>query len=234
MPGRQGAPGNNNWRTGANVGRFKAIFILVLIVAGALCFLDSPLNFARRAAGMAPVQIEVSRQAIAALRIAVDLEGRRQGRRVAVLIDDWLYCYPMTGEVFLVPRGYETDFASIPPAARWAISPFGNHAEAAVIHDWLYAVGEREKRLEADQIFRYAMKEANVNIVRRNLMYEAVRRGGESAYGAFQEWRFRDHRTLALLDEPPFARPERAAVEVIDCKDLDRETSRIFEEHARP
>jgi hypothetical protein len=209
----------------------KSAFVLALIVIGVLCFLDSPMNAARRAAGMKPVEAEGSRQSIAALRIAVDLEGRRDGRRVAVLIDDWLYCYPETGEVFLVPRGYETDFASIPGAVRWAISPFGNHAEAAVIHDWLYAVGEEGQRLKADQIFRYAMKEADVNLVRRNLMYEAVRRGGENAYGAEAEWRFRDYRSLANLPRAPFERPESAAVETIDCAELDAEAARLFAEH---
>lgn len=213
---------------------FRTIFFLALIIVGALCLLDSPINAARKMVGMPSSATEADRQAIAALRIAVDLEGRRQGRRIAVLTDDWLYCYPETGEVFLVPRGYETDFASIPAAARWAINPFGNHAEAAVIHDWLYAVGEKDKRLEADQIFRHAMKEAGVNVVRRNLMYEAVRRGGESSYGADAEWRFRDYRTLAPLDEPPFARPEKAAVKIIDCNDLDIEMSGIFEEFAQP
>ena len=212
---------------------FRTIFFLALIVVGALCFLDSPINAARRMAGMPPAETEKDRQAIKALRIAVDLEGRRQGRRVAVLTDDWLYCYPETGDVFLVPRGYETDFASIPAAARWAINPFGSHAEAAVIHDWLYAVGEKATRLEADQIFRYAMKEAGVNLVRRNLMYEAVRRGGESSYGAATEWRFRDSRTLAALDEAP-ARREKAAVDNIDCAELDIEQSRLFEEFAQP
>ncbi|MEQ1931145.1 MAG: DUF1353 domain-containing protein [Parvularculaceae bacterium] len=209
----------------------RPILLLALIVGGALCFFDSPMVAAQRAVGM-PVETEGSRQAIAALRIAVDLDGRRMGRRVAVLTDDWLYCYPETGEVFLVPGGYETDFASIPAAARWAISPFGNHAEAAVIHDWLYAVGEKDKRLQADEIFRHAMKENGVNVVRRNLMFEAVRRGGDKSYGAAEEWRFRDPRTLEHLAEPPLARPDKAAVDVIDCEELDVETPRIFEEHA--
>lgn len=207
------------------------LIIAVLIILGVSCLLDSPLDTARRLMGMKVEEAEGGRQAMGPLRIAVDLESRRSGRRVAVLTDDWLYCYPESGEVFLVPRGYETDFASIPPGARWLINPFGNHAEAAVVHDWLYAVGEKDNRLEADEIFRFAMKESGVNIARRNLMFQAVRKGGEKSYGAPGEWRFRDYRTLADA-EPPFARPEKAAVATIDCEDLDRETPRIFEEFA--
>jgi len=210
------------------MGLLRLIAILAIAVMS-ISLLDSPMDTARRLAGKQSEQAG-SRQAMGSLKIAVDLAGRREGRRIAILIDDWLYCYPETGEVFLVPRGYETDFASIPGAVRWLVSPFGNHAEAAVIHDWLYAVGEKEKRPEADAIFRFAMKENGVNIAKRNMMYQAVRTGGEKAYGAAREWRFRNYHTLGA-GEPLFPRPSKAAVDTIDCKNLDRETPRIFEEY---
>lgn len=197
-------------------------------VLAAFVFLDSPIRQARALIGAAEDDAS-SRQAISSLQIAIDLEGRRQGRRVGVLIQDWLYCYPPTGDVFLVPRGYETDFASIPPLAQGLINPFGNHAEAAVVHDWLYAVGEKDRRKDADDIFRFAMKEGGVNVVRRNVMHRAVRTGGEKAYGQAKEWRFRDPETLYDAP-PPFARPPKAAVTRIDCKFLSRETPGILSE----
>jgi len=180
-------------------------------------------------AGMEAEKPAGSRQAIMGLQVAIDLDRRREGRRVAVLIEDWLYCYPSTGDVFLVPRGYETDFASIPKIARWAVNPFGNHAEAAVVHDWLYAVGEPGKRKDADQVFRFAMKEQGVNIVRRNVMYRAVRRGGEKAYGLDKEWLFKDPRTFSEVS-PPLKRPSKAAIDKIDCNRLPIEMPRLLTE----
>src|SRR4051794_36002195 len=60
---------------------------------------------------------------------------RIEGRRVGIVMRDWLYCYPPTGELILVPRGYMTDFASIPGFAKPFIDEFGDNAEAAVAHD---------------------------------------------------------------------------------------------------
>lgn len=204
--------------------RWLVAALIAFLVA--FVFLDSPVREARALIGAAGEDAS-SRQAISSLQIAIDLNGRRQGRRVGVLVQDWLYCYPPTGDVFLVPRGYETDFASIPPLAQGLINPFGNHAEAAVVHDWLYAVGEKDRRKEADDIFRFAMKEGGVNLVRRNVMHRAVRTGGEKAYGQAKEWRFRDPDTLYDA-EPPFARPTKAAVTRIDCQFLSRETPDIL------
>jgi hypothetical protein len=206
-------------------------YIAVLIALFVMLFglVDSPVNAARRLVGM-PAAEDDSRQAVMGLALSLDLSGRREGRRIAVLIDDWLYCYPETGDVFLVPRGYETDFASIPPSSRWLIEPFGNHAEAAVVHDWLYAVGEEGKREEADKVFRYAMKEQGVNLVKRNTMFAAVRAGGGNAYGQDKEWRFKDPATFQLADAP-FEKPAKAAVATIDCESFAEQISGLLEAH---
>jgi hypothetical protein len=152
-------------------------------------------------------------------------DPRKQGRRVAILTDDWLYCYPPDSKLYRVPRGYLTDFASIPQAARTIFNPFGDHAEAAVIHDWLYAVGEANQRPYADSVFLYAMKEQGVNVAARSIMFRSVRLGGDEAYGAEQEWTFYDPETFEPLP-PPFGRPDVAAVESIACDELE---TRYFE-----
>ena len=212
---------------------FVRIFIVVAILAIVFAGFDRPIDGPRRfLLGAGPDGSIETRQAAMGLRIAIDLEARREGRRIAVLLDDWLYCYPETGEVFAVPRGYETDFASIPRGAHIAVNPFGNHAEAAVIHDWLYAVGETGQRKKADNIFRFAMKEQSVNRIKRNVMHRAVRMAGADAYGREDEWRFRSPRTLGPLPEPPFERPDSAVVDVIDCKDLSIETDRLLSRFA--
>ncbi|NNU14712.1 DUF1353 domain-containing protein [Parvularcula sp. ZS-1/3] len=132
----------------------------------------------------------------------------QEGRRVAVLAKDLGYIsyefennVPSKATIYVVPRYYITDFASIPWPASYLISPFGDHAEAAVIHDWLYAVGSgvdpsdsdykgkvRRARLDADLTFYRAMRESGVPLWRRRIMFGAVRLGGGASFGADQEW----------------------------------------------
>ena len=78
----------------------------------------------------------------------------RDGRRGAVLADDIAYISynfenglpNARANITIVPRYFVTDFASIPWPASYLISPFGDHAEAAVVHDWLYALGPNADR----------------------------------------------------------------------------------------
>jgi hypothetical protein len=151
-----------------------------------------------------------------------------------VLTEDWFYCYPPTGEVFRVPRTYATDFASIPAAARSIVNPFGEHAEAALIHDWLYAVGEPNGRKRADDIFLYAMEEQEVGYVQRTLMYRAVRAFGASAYGAKREWRnFVDPDATERV-APPFERPGAAAVARINCEEFEDQLPELEQQYGTP
>jgi hypothetical protein len=126
-------------------------------------------------------------------------DSMRRGRREAVLTDDWLYNYPVDGRVFLVPAGYTTDFASIPTAARFIADQYGKHAEASVIHDWLYATGnpdpavKKRGRKEADEILLYAMREKEVPWLTRSIIYRMVRLFGDRSYGTGSEWN--DHWT---------------------------------------
>nr|WP_070960936.1 DUF1353 domain-containing protein [Hyphomonas sp. Mor2] len=119
----------------------------------------------------------------------LDKDLERNGRTTAVLVSGFDYEHEkMDGSVF-VPEGYVTDFASIPGALRVFVSPFGRHAKAAVLHDWLYAVGEPKKKRFADILFRRAMKELGVPFFSRSFMFLAVRLFGGKAYkSADLEW----------------------------------------------
>ena len=148
-------------------------------------------------------------------------ETRIEGRRALIVTADLLYCYPPTKALIVVPTGYVTDFASVPAAARSVISEFGDQAEAAIVHDWLYAVGEPDRRLVADQIFRFAMREQGVSAPTATIAYNAVRWFGGAAYGREDEWarRFGDPQT-GRIAPPPIARPRRAAVATLESCDL--------------
>ena len=81
-------------------------------------------------------------------------------------------------DVYLVPRGFITDGASV-PRQLWSIMPpvGAKYSKAAVIHDMLYAT-EMVTRAEADKIFLEAMKVLKVSKWKRWSMYLAVRAAG--------------------------------------------------------
>lgn len=81
-----------------------------------------------------------------------------------------------------VAERFLTDFASI-PAIAWPLigHPAGQYAQAAVLHDWLYAYGGVTRR-EADDIFYEAMGVLGVPWWKRSLMWMAVRAAGGLFY----------------------------------------------------
>jgi len=79
-----------------------------------------------------------------------------------------------SSDVITVPEGFMTDLASIPPVARWLIPKLGKHAQAAVLHDYLYTYKPFERK-KCDLIFLEAMKVLRVSFWKRHVMYRAVR-----------------------------------------------------------
>lgn len=77
---------------------------------------------------------------------------------------------------FFVPKGFESDGASV-PRIFWSIyPPWGKYAEAAVLHDYHYrTISLSIKRKEADKIFLIGMKELEVGFFSRHIIYRAVR-----------------------------------------------------------
>jgi len=163
--------------------------------------------------------------AITGLKINLMRDPRIGGQRAAVLAKDWLYCYPKTRELILVPRGYVTDFASIPGFARHIIEPYGDNAEGAVAHDWFYAIGEPGQRRKADAVLRQGLKEQKVGVVTRTIVWLTVRLFGGAHYGGAREWddRFADPDKGAPAPVSPYARRASAVVGALegDCAQMD-------------
>lgn len=125
---------------------------------------------------------------------------KRDGRREVVLGSDVVFSVlspssdgSLRSALVPISRGFVSDFASIPWPFNHVISPFGDHAEAAIIHDWLYAVGaqaapSKDARRVADWVFYDVMREQGVHWLRRRIMYVAVRLGGAEAFGRQEEW----------------------------------------------
>ena len=75
---------------------------------------------------------------------------------------------------FMVPTGFLHDFASVPRIVWPLVGPVGNHAEAAVLHDWLYQA-QPCSRADADGIFSRCLQEAGLSWWKRRAMFRAVR-----------------------------------------------------------
>ena len=105
-------------------------------------------------------------------------------------IDDkyWLvneeYRYQTSKGLVVVPKGFRTDYASVPRVFRNIINSYGKHGRAAVVHDWLYSsrCEVNISRAEADKIFLEIMVEWNVKKYKRILMYILVRIFGGSHF----------------------------------------------------
>lgn len=93
----------------------------------------------------------------------------------------WILLEPLTYEgrwdLFTVPAGFHTDFASVPRCLRSVVSETGTHTRAAVLHDYLVSGQADITAADADGIFRRVLREAGVNFPLRWLMWAAVRFG---------------------------------------------------------
>lgn len=109
--------------------------------------------------------------------LAVEITTRKKrGRVVARVLRGFSY-YDKNGAVYVVPPGFETDFASSP---RWLwpiIPPLGSYAKAAVLHDFLYTY-HRVSRADADRMFRDGARLLGVNVAVSALLWVSVRMFG--------------------------------------------------------
>lgn len=104
----------------------------------------------------------------------------------------WVLLEPLTydvghkgsGATIVVEAGFVTDLASVPRFLWAIIPPFGLHAGAAVLHDWMYTHPEElvPTRKRADEIFHEAMLAMGVPRLRARIMYAAVRVGGRGGW----------------------------------------------------
>lgn len=78
------------------------------------------------------------------------------------------------GKSFVVPRGFRTDFASVPRGLWNIIPPVGLYGKATVLRDYLCET-KIVSRKEADRLFLEAMEVLGVGWLKRKTMYFGVR-----------------------------------------------------------
>jgi hypothetical protein len=86
------------------------------------------------------------------------------------------------GPRIAVPRGFLTDFASVPKILWNLLPPVGRYGKAAVIHDRLYRTPFLASRKAADCVLFEAMGVCNVGWLTKWIIYLGVRIGGHFAY----------------------------------------------------
>jgi len=101
--------------------------------------------------------------------------GRGTWRVTAPLV----YRSDVAGQTFIVPAGFETDFASVPRAPVAFLLAADSAHEASALHDWLYSTHPVD-RASADGILKEASIASGVPSWRAWLMYWGVRLGGGS------------------------------------------------------
>jgi hypothetical protein len=84
--------------------------------------------------------------------------------------------YTHDGNVLFIPKGFVTDFATVPQFL-WALfPPLGEDKLAFVVHDYLYTVGHSEQdRLYADIEMQHTQKSLGASTLRYTLMFWGVR-----------------------------------------------------------
>jgi hypothetical protein len=102
-----------------------------------------------------------------------ELVARQDGDIEWVLVEP--LAYQGNKDLFVVPTGSRTDFASVPAVFQWLIPRSGRYTRAAVLHDHLWEIAPQVSRADADGIFRRAMAELGVPFLRRWIMWAAVR-----------------------------------------------------------
>ena len=91
--------------------------------------------------------------------------------------------YYQTDFGFVIPKGFETDFASVPRLLHVLLPRMGRYTVASVVHDYIYRTPSLGyTRYEADNIFLKQMETDNVGFFNRNMLYAGVRAGGMHAW----------------------------------------------------
>lgn len=79
-----------------------------------------------------------------------------------------------------VPRGFVTDYASVPRGLWNIFPPHGKYSAGAVVHDYLYRRTLMDRAI-CDRVFLEAMEVLGVSWFSRRVIYRAVRLFGGAA-----------------------------------------------------
>ena len=87
-----------------------------------------------------------------------------------------------SGKFIAVPKGFVTDWASVPRILHTVLPPRGRYSKAAVLHDFLYKTHYQDNRKACDKLFYEAMGVLGVKWWKKKMLYRGVRVGGWLAW----------------------------------------------------
>ncbi len=95
--------------------------------------------------------------------------------RKFVLLSDCTF--NTAGEVFVVPKGFLTDFGSIPRPLKPFFDPIGKEVPCYVLHDYLCDLSNQGKfsRSKADKILLESLREIGTSVYRQLMIYAGCR-----------------------------------------------------------
>ncbi len=119
----------------------------------------------------------------------------------ATLLRDVVYT-TRDGWQITVPKGFTSDFASIPRVLWTVIPPRGKYNRPAFVHDLLYRLapidpttGKRCTQARADHILREACENCDDRFTQRWAIYLGLRAGGFVAWSNYRKKDVADGRT---------------------------------------
>lgn len=101
-------------------------------------------------------------------------------RRIYRLKEDFTYESKKYGKI-TVPKGFETDFASVPRVFQLFVPVDGRYLDATIVHDYMYENALRTKK-EADAILAEGMKVLGVKKWRQIAINLGVKFFGKGKY----------------------------------------------------
>jgi len=107
----------------------------------------------------------------------LQVEETDNGEHTWILLQDLIY--KGSRETFTIPKGFKTDFGSVPWIFQWLVPGAGRGKKAFVLHDYLYQMQFDEvPRKDADGLMSRVMKELDCWKIRSWSAWAGVRIGG--------------------------------------------------------
>lgn len=111
-------------------------------------------------------------QFLTVLNVDLVSDATNDGRGTWRLNGILMYQSDAAGKLIIVPAGFETDFASVPPLALF-LTGEGAHS-ASTVHDYLYTTHQVD-RTTADAVLREAALVSGMSKFRAFIMWAGVR-----------------------------------------------------------
>lgn len=109
-----------------------------------------------------------------------DLIVKLKGFKKFVLQRDFYFYFEFEDrqmQYIRVPKGFETDFGSVPQIFQCIISPIGKATKAYVLHDYLCFLHKQGviSREACDEFFKIALLQLKIEPIRILLLHKSVR-----------------------------------------------------------